>query len=68
MKHSWQVWIADPNTGLSPVDWGAWEEEWRSVDITTRELSRETTNSEVTNDSGWRRGFTQGGPTSASNA
>ena len=53
----------DPNTGLSPVDWGAWEEEWRSVDVSTRELSREIVNSEVTNAGGWRRGFTQSGQT-----
>jgi len=29
----------DPNVGFSPIDWGSWEEEWKSVDISTKQLS-----------------------------
>mgnify|MGYP003320983351 CR=1 FL=1 len=51
----------DPNTGLSPIDWGSWEEDWNSVDTTTREIDRESLGTEVTGGGGWRRGFTPGG-------
>ena len=50
----------DPNTGLSPVDWDVWQEEWSSVDVSTRELERTLINSDV-QAGGWRRGFSQGG-------
>ena len=53
----------DPNTGFAPIDWGAWEEEWSSVDVSTRELSRELQSSEVVSTSGWSRGWTAGGQT-----
>jgi len=51
----------DPNTGLSPVDWGSWEEEWSSVDFSSRELLRETNTEVIRGSTGWSRGFTSGG-------
>ncbi len=33
----------DPNTGLSPVDWGAWEEVWSSTSSNTVQTGSETT-------------------------
>ena len=33
----------DPNTGLSPIDWGAWEEVWSSTSSTTAQVGSETT-------------------------
>jgi hypothetical protein len=51
----------DPNTGFAPIDWADWQEEWSSVDVSTRELSRETTATEAISASGWRSGFTAGG-------
>ena len=51
----------DPNTGLAPIDWGSWQEEWSSVDTSTTELSREIQSSEVLSATGWRGGFTEGG-------
>ena len=51
----------DPNTGLSPVDWGAWEESWSSVDVSTREINRQLTGTDVVSATGWRRGATPGG-------
>ena len=47
----------DPNTGLAPIDWGAWEEEWRTLETTEREISRERTNVTTVSDSGWRGGW-----------
>ena len=37
----------DPNTGLSPIDWGAWEEVWSSTSSSTVQTGSETT-SELT--------------------
>ena len=50
----------DPNTGFSPIDWGAWEEDWSSVDVAQRELGQKVTETDrkVGN---WSRGFTEGG-------
>ena len=55
------AFAVDPNTGFAPIDWGAWEEEWSSVDLSTRELSRELLATEVTSTGGWSRGWTAGG-------
>jgi hypothetical protein len=34
---------ADPNTGFSPVDWGAWEETWSGTRVLNTELVRSDT-------------------------
>jgi hypothetical protein len=57
------AFAVDPNTGFAPIDWGSWEEEWSSVDVSTTELSRELQSSEVVGASGWSRGWTSGGQT-----
>ena len=44
----------DPNTGLSPQDWGAWEEVWSSTSSSTVQTGSETT-TEQTGVSGVRR-------------
>ena len=51
----------DPNTGFAPIDWGGWEEEWSSVDVSTTELSRGLQSSEVVSTTGWSSGSTAGG-------
>ena len=56
----------DPNTGFAPIDWGSWEEEWSSIDISTTELSRDLQSTEVSQVGGWRRGWTGGGQQIAS--
>ena len=50
----------DPNTGFAPIDWGSWEEEWSSIDTSTRELSRELLGT-TTAVGSWSRGRTAGG-------
>ena len=44
----------DPNTGLSPQDWGAWEEVWSSTSSSTVQTGSETT-TEQTGVSGVQR-------------
>ena len=56
-----EAFAVDPNTGLAPIDWDSWEEEWSSIDTSNRELSRELQSSEVVSETGWRRGRTAGG-------
>ena len=51
----------DPNTGFAPIDWGGWQEDWSSIDVSTNELSRRTLNTDTVSDTGWRSGFTAGG-------
>ena len=50
----------NPNTGLSPIDWGAWEETWTGSKSTTQELSSKTVTSGKKEGS-WSKGFTNGG-------
>jgi len=45
---------ADPNTGLAPTDWGAWEEVWSGQTVVGDELVRSETSTEQVSDSGWR--------------
>lgn len=44
---------ADPNTGISPVDWGSWQELWSGQTVIGNELVRSKTSTEQTGDSGW---------------
>ena len=50
----------DPNTGLSPADWGAWEEVWSSTSTSTVQTGSQTTSQftgarRMTNEEvGWR--------------
>ena len=55
------AFAVDPNTGFAPIDWGSWEEEWSSIDVSSTELSRELQSSEVVSSTGWSRGWTAGG-------
>ena len=64
MEGSYEAFMSnlaiDPNTGLSPIDWGVWEEDWSSTDVSTEQIGRQLVNSQRrTGD--WRRGFTKGG-------
>lgn len=44
----------DTNTGLSPVDWGAWETSWTGTSISQGpSISRLQTGSSLISDSGW---------------
>jgi hypothetical protein len=40
-----------PNVGYSPLDWGSWEEEWKSIDLSNKQLSS-TVSSQNTNQYG----------------
>jgi len=57
------AYAIDPNTGYSPIDWGSWEEDWKSVDVSTTELSRELKSTETVSTSNWRSGARSGGVT-----
>ena len=54
------AYAIDPNTGFAPIDWGEWETEWSSVDVSTTEIDRTVTGVHV-KEGDWESGFTEGG-------
>ena len=55
----------DPNTGLSPIDWNAWEETWSSTDVTSEDIDVELVDSKKKVGK-WKSGFKKGGKTTGS--
>ena len=51
----------DPNTGYSPIDWGSWEEDWSSVDVSKTELDRTLKATDKVSASKWKYGRRKGG-------
>jgi len=58
-----EAFAIDPNTGFAPIDWGGWQEQWSSVDVSTRDLSRNLLSSQTITDTGWILGNTPGAET-----